>query len=263
MNFMKPPSRASGSRGTASPVTDGERVIATFASAGVVCYDFNGKELWKSDGTAAGTVLVNDIFPGWNCYFSCYYPFSSSPSSLTNVNGTLFFTANDGTNGRELWMSDGTAAGTVLVKDIIPGGAFSNPSTLTNVNGTLFFTVDNGTTGWELWKSNGTASGTGLVKDIYLGSASSAPLYLTNVNGTLFFTADDGTGVRNLWQSDGTAAGTVVVTNLVPNSLPNSLTNVNGTLFFLADDGTSGRELWRNAIVTLSMIPMRPTPNLR
>ncbi len=68
-----------------------------------------GSELWKSDGTSAGTVLVCDIRPGAS---------SASPSSLTDVNGTLYFQANDGTNGSELWKSDGTSAGTVLVRDI-------------------------------------------------------------------------------------------------------------------------------------------------
>ena len=73
----------------------------------------HGPELWKSDGTRAGTVLVKDIDPddGYDEY---------GPSSLTGVGGTLFFTADDGTHGRELWKSDGTRAGTVLVKDIHP-----------------------------------------------------------------------------------------------------------------------------------------------
>ena len=128
--------------------------------------------------------LVKDINPGGA---------GSYPSDLTNVNGTLFFTANDGTHGRELWKSDGTAAGTVLVKDINPGSASSYPSNLTNVNGTLFFSANDGTHGLELWKSDGTAAGTVLVKDINPGSAGSYPSNLTNVNGTLFFTANDGT----------------------------------------------------------------------
>ena len=91
----------------------------------------------------------------------------SSPGELTNVNGMLFFTADDGVNGRELWKSDGTAAGTVLVEDIRLGaGNSSLPSQLTNVNGVLFFTADDGVNGRELWKSDGTAAGTVLVKDI-------------------------------------------------------------------------------------------------
>src|SRR5256885_1520773 len=102
-------------------------------------------------------VLVKDINAS---------PGASFPHDLANVNGTLFFSANDGTHGDELWKSDGTAAGTVLVKDINPGSADSSPSDLTNVNGTLFFVADDGTNGRELWKSDGTAAGTVLVKDI-------------------------------------------------------------------------------------------------
>ena len=84
--------------------------------------------------------LVKDINPGAG---------SSSPESF--VAGSLFFVANDGTTGRELWKSDGTLAGTVLVKDLNPAGD-SFPNVLTNVNGTLFFRADDGTHGVELWK---------------------------------------------------------------------------------------------------------------
>src|SRR5204862_8098310 len=69
----------------------------------------HGQELWRSNGTTAGTAMVLDIQPGTP---------SSSPALLTNVNGTLFFTAFTDTTGFELWRSDGTAAGTRLVKDI-------------------------------------------------------------------------------------------------------------------------------------------------
>jgi ELWxxDGT repeat protein len=119
---------------------------------------------------------------------------------MTNVNETLFFEANDGASGRELWKSDGTEAGTVRVKDILPGSDGSVPGSLTNVNGTLFFRADDGTSGRELWKSDGTEAGTVRVKDIRPGSAASVPLDLTKVNGTLFFTADDGVHGRELWK---------------------------------------------------------------
>ncbi len=91
------------------------------------------------------------------------------------MNGTLFFWANDGSSGNEIWKSDGTSAGTVLVKDVKPGAAGSVTSALANVNGTLFFVANEGTNGYELWKSDGTASGTVLVKDIKAGALSSAP----------------------------------------------------------------------------------------
>jgi ELWxxDGT repeat protein len=211
--------------------------------------DTHGRELWKSDGSAAGTVIVKDIFPGGvTGDYGGYFPNSSSPSNLTSVNGTLFFTAFDATNGQELWKSNGTGAGTALVKNIYPGGS-SDPRYLTNVNGTLFFRANDGANGAELWKSDGTASGTVLVRDISRGSASSSPSNLTNVNGTLFFTADDGVLGIELWKSDGTPGGTVPVKDIYAGSSSSgitSLTNVNGILYFAANDGSNGQELWQS-----------------
>ena len=117
-----------------------------------------------------------------------------------SVNGTLFFRADDGVNGPELWKSDGTAAGTVLVEDIRPGANGSFPFDLVNVNGTLFFTADDGVNGYELWKSDGTSAGTVLAKDINPGAGHSNPFQLLNVNGTLFFAADDGVHGAQLWK---------------------------------------------------------------
>ena len=77
---------------------------------------------------------------------------SSSPAYLTAVGSTLYFRATDGTNGQELWKSDGSASGTVMVKDIRSGSSASNPSFLTAVGSTLYFTADDGTKGDELWK---------------------------------------------------------------------------------------------------------------
>jgi ELWxxDGT repeat protein len=187
--------------------------------------------------------LVRDINPGAASSLT-----QASPP-FVEVTGVAFFTANDGTHGAELWRSNGTAAGTVLVKDIDPGSAGSSPSGLTNVNGTLFFQANDGTHGVELWRSNGTAAGTRMVKDIDPGGAGSNPSGLTNVKGTLFFSANNGVNGTELWRSNGTAAGTVMVKDIRPgagDSFPSNLTNVNGTLFFAADDGVKGEELWRS-----------------
>src|SRR5262249_43082907 len=97
---------------------------------------------------------------------------SSSPTELTNVNGTLFFTANDGIKGVQLWKSNGTAAGTVSVNTV--KGDLSSPERLTNVNSTLFFAATDPQHGHELWKSDGTTKGTVLVKDITKGKGSTA-----------------------------------------------------------------------------------------
>ena len=105
----------------------------------------HGAELWKSDGTAAGTVLVRDIMAGSGT------PWSESSSTFTDVNGIIYFTADNGSGGIELWKTDGTATGTARVMDIRPGVGSSYPGSLKNVNGTLYFVANDGEDGTELW----------------------------------------------------------------------------------------------------------------
>src|SRR5262245_49431891 len=156
--------------------------------------------------------LVADIVPGGG---------SSNPVALVPGNGTLFFIADDGAHGPEVWKCDGAADGTVLVKDINPGSAGSlNPvnSRLFNLGGTLYFSADDGVHGEELWTSDGTADGTVLVKDINPGSAGSYPNRLTMVNGVVYFSCNDGVHDFELWRSDGTETGTFLVKDINPGS---------------------------------------------
>ena len=201
---------------------------------------YHGYELWKSDGTAPGTVMVKDIASGQG----------SSPTQLTAVGNTLFFTAFDGIHGYELWKSDGTASGTVMVKDIYPGGDSSVEGYIDHfaaVGNTFYFRANDGINGHELWKSDGTSSGTVMVKDINSGSGDSDIEYMTAVGNTLYFRATDGTNGRELWKSDGTASGTVMVKDIRSGSSgPRHLTAVDNTLYFRADDGTNGGELWKS-----------------
>ena len=208
----------------------------------------HGRELWRSDGTAGGTELVRDIRPGnpvWG---------GSKVTELTNVHGTLFFAAQDANHGLELWRSDGTAAGTKMVRDIWPGSGESRPHDLTEVGGRLMFMADDGTHGDELWRSDGTAAGTRMVRDIYPGTGGAGIetgglQSLTAIDGTLFFNARDAKHGAELWRSDGTFGGTRMVKNIAAGatgSLPLKLTAVGGTLFFNADDGVHGNELWRS-----------------
>lgn len=212
-------------------------------------------EFLEGRALPSGTPLLLDINPGDS---------PSNPLNLTNVNGTLFFVANDGTHGAELWKSDGTTAGTTMVADIRPGSASSSASNLTDVNGTLFFSANNGSTGIELWRSDGTASGTSLVKNIRSGSGSSSPSNLTNVNGTLFFAANDGTNGTELWKSDGTADGTVMVANLQSAggaSSPRKFFSIGETVFFTANVSPYGEELWKTdgtAAGTVLVLDIQP-----
>ena len=171
--------------------------------------------------------MVRDIDPvgeAWNAEDNSW----PVTDLMTEVNGTLFFSANDGIHGKELWKSNGTSAGTVMVKDIQPGLGGSLPVGMTNVNGTLFFVALTYPHGWELWKSDGTSTGTVLVKDID-PALNSYVWNLTNVNGTLFFSASNSAG-NELWKSDGTSTGTVLVKDIEPsgNSYPSDFVNVNG-----------------------------------
>ena len=103
--------------------------------------------------------MVKDINPGSAGAYvsgSGEYGLSTVPvdlSQLTVINGEAYFGANDGTHGDELWESNGTAAGTTLVKDIDPGPASSTPQELTDLNGTLYFVAHDGTGPNQLWKA--------------------------------------------------------------------------------------------------------------
>lgn len=200
----------------------------------------NGTELWESDGTSAGTVLVIDIHPTLGSIGAFTDPHAAK------VGNFIYFKADEGLNGFELWRTDGTSAGTVLVKDINPTGS-SNPTYMTDFNGTLIFVADDGVNGKEFWKSDGTSAGTVMIKDLSLGALSSEPIDLV-VSGNNIFARNSGGGDR-LYKTDGTNAGTIIVKNFSNASGGiNNLTDANGTLFFSAVEigGAIGNELWKS-----------------
>ena len=180
--------------------------------------------------------LIKDINPGSG---------HARPNNLTDINGTLYFSAGYDDYDRRLWKTDGTDRGTVLVNDITPtANSMPYSPAMTNVNGTLYFAGKDDISGTELWKTDGTTAGTVLVKDIYPGITDSSPSNLINVNGTLYFSARDSSNGKELWKSDGTAVGTVLVKNITyrySDSNPSYMTNVNGTLYFTVNSNS----LWK------------------
>ena len=154
-----------------------------------------GRELWRTDGTTAGTSRVLDIRPGGK---------SSKPRGLVRVGDKVFFSANDGLHGQELWLTDGTAIGTHLVKDIAPGKAHGMKHRGTifpigvEADGLAYFTRYAGD---SLWRSDGTDAGTFMVP-----GAPASTSNLTAFGSRVYFG-----GEGKLWRSDGTAAGTKVV----------------------------------------------------
>jgi ELWxxDGT repeat protein len=216
--------------------------------------------LWKTDGTAAGTQLVKAVNTGG---FIGADDAPTPSAHLTLVGDTLFFAAGDKSTGVELWKSDGTEAGTGLVKDLNTGGNLSLPTSFRVLGSKLLFrTTYDSTNGSELWTSDGTDAGTVMVKDINPGSANASPSNVTVVGDTAYFGANDGAHGKELWRTDGTAAGTVMVKDIYPSlagpfgntiigdSDPSNFTALGGSVYFSASDGSDaaagrhGRELW-------------------
>ncbi|MEQ1906759.1 MAG: ELWxxDGT repeat protein [Pirellulaceae bacterium] len=201
----------------------------------------SGRELWKTDGTSAGTVLVEDLKSGFGS--------GSNPEELTKFGNLLLFSANDGVAGRELWISGGTANSTFMVKDVNPGIASSNPRELTVAGDKVFFSAFNHDSGREVWKSDGIS--TSILKNLSPGTGSSNPEELTARNSQLFFTASlSGTGRELYWYEPTSIQDTVLVKDIFPGtegSNPKNLTVVdNNLLYFSAHHPTSGLELWKS-----------------
>lgn len=209
----------------------------------------HGVELWATDGTKDGTRLLKDIWPirGPNP--------SSDPGQLISVGGLLFFVVNDATHGAELWKSDGTHAGTHMVKDIFPGPASASPSQFCAFGKFLFFQADDGAHGNELWRTNGTPEGTSLFVDLNEGKASSNPHSLIVVGNRLAFVADDGVSGYELFRTNGDLQDvTQLVKDIRPGeagSNPRHLTLHLNKLYFVADDGEHGTELWVSDLESL------------
>jgi ELWxxDGT repeat protein len=195
-----------------------------------------GRELWKTDGTPAGTSLVKDILPGTG---------SGNISDLGIAGGLLFFRANNG-SGEQLWRSDGTEAGTFPVSD-----SYSTPMMTVVVAGDkAYFRPGASPLGAEVYVSDGTIAGTHVLKDIVPGTGGSSPFDLTAVGDYLVFEADTNATGAELWVSDGTEAGTQPLGEINPGiddgTAANAyLTAAKNALYLSGDNGLTGPEAWR------------------
>ncbi|MCB9303411.1 MAG: T9SS type A sorting domain-containing protein [Lewinellaceae bacterium] len=258
----------------AIPLADLPKAISlSYSSGSKLYFEYNqgGDQLWVTDGTPAGTI---------------HLPFNGvSFEFLATFNDLLFFTdafGDSGTFGEEPRVSDGTIAGTVLLKDINPGPLGSNPSFFFEFNGLHYFYAVDGEWGQSFYTTNGMEGGTLPAVDFYPHTTGSQVNYLASAGGRLFFTlgdtlwASDGTeegsinlhiplynfqvyseingkmlfidlnGVDgSLWVSDGTLAGTHLLLAQVSSSFSNHPSaRMGGKLWFFYDDGINGLELW-------------------
>ncbi|MDA1234671.1 MAG: hypothetical protein O3A53_07710 [Acidobacteria bacterium] len=241
----------------------------------------SGRAIWKSDGTEAGTVMVKDIYPVNNNDF--YFELTSSGGALlfraddgvgghslwrsdgtpegttdilpiqfnstifssswfTDVNGTLFFAQHN-----ELWKSNGTLAGTVLVKEIdplpLPEVALSS---FTDVDGMLYF-ISTGPTGAELWRSSGTSGGTTRVKKLVESGIFGPTSIAGTAGGDVFISAPSVNGYQ-LWRSNGTSAGTKAIQPTFLSPI-NEIVGFQSQVVFGAESSLEGNELWATPLV--------------
>lgn len=206
-------------------------------------------ELWKSDGTEAGTVMVTTLdytsFAGGGT--------GTAPTNFTAVGDKIFFQFGQ-TNGTELWVSDGTAAGTVEVVDLATGVSFGIPNAgaasepMIGYKGKVYFhggtTLGNG----ELFSSDGTAAGTVLVSEINSGTMSgSEPSGWYIFNDELYFLAND--GEDGIWKTDGVSAPTKLFS---PSGFTQP-TVFKGELYF----GSSNYSLWKTNGTTAGTVMIK------
>ncbi|MCB9888333.1 MAG: hypothetical protein H6836_02065 [Planctomycetes bacterium] len=269
----------SGSGYFASPAVLGTRIVY-FGSTPAT-----GVELMISDGTSANTTVLKEFNPGTassagsfcatvgsKVFFHIQSPFASAGLWVTDgtASGTvwlggpadarypaafgssLLFGAKDA-NGREVWISDGTPAGTQLVKDIDPGRPDGLRTGFTVVGNRAYFWAKDAN-GFEPWTTDGTTAGTSLLKNI---RTNGEPRYLTSfvpLGGLVYFSGDDESFGGEVWQTDGTTAGTKLVADIWPgktSSDPRMFGTWGNRLVFAADDGSRGRELY-------TMVPGQP-----
>lgn len=197
-------------------------------------------QLWKTDGTVAGTGVVKVIAPGAD----------ADMRDFTRIGDQLFFVADDKDgHGEQLWVSDGTESGTLRLTDstdIDDGTAI----TLNELNGKLYFRARDEASGdvW-IWESDGTPEGTGLMdNDVVLDNGLR---YLTAFKGHLYFAADDGTSGVELWRTDGSSVNTELVSNIQGSGLgalyscPDGFVEFDGMLYFSANEDVDECALWR------------------
>lgn len=208
-------------------------------------------QLWISDGTDAGTYMLNAFKTG------------TDVRGFTELNGKLYFAANDDVHGYELWVTDGTVAGTQMVVDINTNAATNGIYIATEMrlftlmNDKLYFLADDGTHGIEMWASDGSAAGTHMLKDINpsgnIVNTSFPSTYnkrytIATVNNLLYFHADIN-DIDEVWVTDGTSTGTKMIP-ICPSpdtsSSPDTYMPFNNHLIFFAFRDTGNYGLWNN-----------------
>lgn len=197
----------------------------------------NGDYIWKSNGTTAGTAQLKQISASSQSgnRTPSYAAIENAPVLASNA---LYFTANDGTHGDELWKTDGTENGSGMIFDFSPGSDGSNPYGLTVLNNELYFGANSSLfpAGNELFKYNGSKFSQPI--ETYPGPNSGNPSFLTVQNNTILFGAQRNSEVSHFWLTDGSQGNTIEISESV--SYPNNFSIFGNTAFFAANADVNG-----------------------
>lgn len=152
--------------------------------------------IWETDGTINGTKRISTS------------SMQSSPKDFVPAGDKFYFLFDDGIHGGQIWRSDGTSAGSYMVKDINPNGASINSLSMVHLYGFSYFSANDGVHGNELWRTDGTAEGTTLVYDAYPDAISNGSISIVTHQNYIFFRTNYA-GESNVYRTDGTSEGTI------------------------------------------------------
>lgn len=239
-----------GGANSVSAIIPVQDFVYVFASTITYSGGFNTTvSLWKSNGTVSGTSLITNFPTVTGTITPVYFSTSLYKKNFSVSGNTIYFSGSNGTNGIELWTSDGTVAGTYQVADIQAGSSSSNPSGFVKTDtGNYFIAAESGYAR-KLYKTDGTSAGT-------LKIPVTEPFYIVNndmakLGNKMIFFAHNTVDGYEPYVSDGTAEGTFMLKNINSsgNSLPSAaqglhLKVVGNYCYFMAYNG-SVNSLWR------------------
>lgn len=188
-------------------------------------------------GTAQVPILLRDINPDGD----------SDADDMTCFGDRIFFTADDGEHGTELWVSDGSSDGTYMLKDINLGSGSGTVGPFVPLGDHIYFAADDGVNGGQLWRSDGTEAGTVPFLDIENTTGLTSGDQFTFFEDKIYFRGGTDAEGRELWVTDGTVDGTHLLKDInagIPESSPNDFAAFGDKLYFAAKTVDDGEELW-------------------